>query len=536
MREASTRKVMGGWPLLAASMARSCSGQAAAICSTSQAGCAVRAGSCASTRASSDTRSATKRLSTALVSPVARSAPSSRAPSTAACTVSSATLREYSIWWAATVSSARSGLARRDGWVRRASTAGARRRYQRRVPSAMARTAARSEAFASGASAEWPFEITSSTARAAAASAGAPGAQGVLDKLPPGQSHAMRVVAYGDPPAPRPLHLRDAQAASTASNEHEVVLYGDDHTGIRAFNVLCRIFIAPGCRGFCLRRQEAQRFPLERRFRHGPGIEGADLALDLHRVAAPVDACLGLLDPGRVRDPLGGLGAGRQCAGSESLDRLQERRGAELRERIVERAAGVARGNGEPALQQHRARVQTRVHLHDGDAGLGLPGEEGSLDGCGSAPARQERGVDVDAPQGRQSEDLAWQDQSIGRDDQNLRLPGEKRCARGGARESVRLRERHARGKRRGLYRAGGEFAAAAPGQVRLRQDPDEAVAGEQRREGGQREFWRAGKGDAQRQYARRALPELAAAPCGRRPLRSFSSFLRIRSRFRSDR
>src|SRR6266480_5437396 len=241
MREASTRKVMGGWPLLAASMARSCSGQAAAICSTSQAGCAVRAGSCASTRASSDTRSATKRLSTALVSPVARSAPSSRAPSTAACTVASATLREYSIWWAATVSSARSGLARRDGWVSSPSTAGARRRYQRRVPSAMARTAARSGALASearAASAEWPHRITASTARAAAASAGAPGAPGDLAKLPPGESHAVRVVAHGDPPAPRPLYLGHAQTAPAASNEHEVVLYGDDHTRIRAFHVI----------------------------------------------------------------------------------------------------------------------------------------------------------------------------------------------------------------------------------------------------------------------------------------------------------
>src|SRR2546421_7911320 len=239
---------MGGWPLLAASMAGHCPGQAPAICCTSQAGCAVRAGSCSSTRARSDARSATNRRSTALVSPVARCAPRRRAASTAACTVASATLREYSIWWAATASSARTALGTPDGCGRSSSTAGARRRYQRSVPRVMARIAARSGAFgrlASAASAERPHLITSSTARAAAASAGAPGAQGVLAKLPPGEGHAVRVVAYSDPPAPRPLYLGHAQTAPAASDEHEVVLYGDDHTRIRAFHVFFRIFIAP---------------------------------------------------------------------------------------------------------------------------------------------------------------------------------------------------------------------------------------------------------------------------------------------------
>src|SRR5256885_2174763 len=130
------------------------------------------------------------------------------------------------------------GLATPEGCVRSSSTAGARRRYQRSVPSVMARIAARSGAFArlaSAAPAERPHLITSSTARAAAASAGAPGAQGVLAKLPPCEGHAVRVVAYGDPPAPGPLHLGHPQAASTALNEHEVVRYGEDPTRIRPF-------------------------------------------------------------------------------------------------------------------------------------------------------------------------------------------------------------------------------------------------------------------------------------------------------------
>src|SRR5437660_7766909 len=342
MREASSRKVMGGWPLLAASMARSCPGQAAAICSTSQAGCAVRACSCASTRARSAARSATNRRSTALVSPVARCTPSSRAASTAACTVASATLREYSIWWAATASSARMGLATPEGCVRSSSTAGARRRYQRSVPSVMARIAARSGPFArpaSAASAEWPHLITSSTARAAAASAGAPGAQGVLAKLPPGEGHTVRVIAYAEPAAPGPLHFGHPQAAATAAHAHEIIMYGDDRARIGAFIVLFRVVSAQAGVRLSPGRQDAQRLTLERGVGDGPGIEGPDLPLDVQRVAPPVDACLGFLDPWRVGDALGGLGAGREAA-REPIERREERRGAQGRERLVERAAG----------------------------------------------------------------------------------------------------------------------------------------------------------------------------------------------------
>lgn len=132
------------------------------------------------------------------------------------------------------------GLATPDGCLSSTSTAGARRRYQRSVPSAMARTAARSGAFARearAASAEWPHLITSSTARAAPASAGAPGAQGVLAKAPPGEGHTVRVIAYGHRPAPRPLHVRHAQTPTTASYAHEVIVYGDDRTGMITFIV-----------------------------------------------------------------------------------------------------------------------------------------------------------------------------------------------------------------------------------------------------------------------------------------------------------
>src|SRR4029077_16570524 len=167
------------------------------------------------------------------------------------------------------------GLATPDGCLSSPSTAGARRRYQRSVPSAMARTAARFGAFAGearAASAEWPHLITSSTARAAAASAGAPGAQGVLAKAPPGEGHAVRVITHGHRPAPRPLHLRHAQTPPAASYAHEVILYGDDRTRMMTFIVFWWL----DRRRLCLRLQDAQRLTLQRGFSHRPGIEGPD--------------------------------------------------------------------------------------------------------------------------------------------------------------------------------------------------------------------------------------------------------------------
>ena len=36
------------------------------------------------------------------------------------------------------------------------------------------------------------------------------------------------------------------------------------------------------------------------------------------------------------------------------------------------------------------AGIETHIHLHQGDAGLGVTGKDGALDGGGAAPARQQ--------------------------------------------------------------------------------------------------------------------------------------------------
>ncbi len=47
-------------------------------------------------------------------------------------------------------------------------------------------------------------------------------------------------------------------------------------------------------------------------------------------------------------------------------------------------------------LQINGARVQSFIHLHEGNAGLAVPGHDRVLNRGGTAPARQQRGVDVD--------------------------------------------------------------------------------------------------------------------------------------------
>src|SRR3546814_1623217 len=46
---------------------------------------------------------------------------------------------------------------------------------------------------------------------------------------------------------------------------------------------------------------------------------------------------------------------------------------------------------------QHRARIKLLFHLHDRDAGLFVARKDRALDGSRSPPARQQRGMDVEA-------------------------------------------------------------------------------------------------------------------------------------------
>ena len=73
---------------------------------------------------------------------------------------------------------------------------------------------------------------------------------------------------------------------------------------------------------------------------------------------------------------------------------------------IGENRAGMAADNG--------TGVEPGVHLHDADAGFAIARFNSALDGCGTAPARQQRGVDVEAAVARDVEHGLRQQQAVG--------------------------------------------------------------------------------------------------------------------------
>ncbi len=68
-------------------------------------------------------------------------------------------------------------------------------------------------------------------------------------------------------------------------------------------------------------------------------------------------------------------------------------------------------------LQQDRPGIKPLLHLHDRDPGRSVAGQQCPLDRCRAAPARQQRGVHIEAAETWHRQDLGGQDQAIGSDD-----------------------------------------------------------------------------------------------------------------------
>ncbi len=152
----------------------------------------------------------------------------------------------------------------------------------------------------------------------------------------------------------------------------------------------------------------------------------------------------------------------------------------------MQQAGGVVEGDGLALGQQHVAGVQARVHLHDGDARLGIAGLDRAMDGRGAAPARQQRAVDVQAAQARQVQHPLRQDQSIGRDHQHVRAGAVQRGAAGLGflgelavqAQAARLRHREAQFQRKLLDRRRAQLHAAPGRAVGLGEHERDSVAG----------------------------------------------------------
>jgi hypothetical protein len=100
----------------------------------------------------------------------------------------------------------------------------------------------------------------------------------------------------------------------------------------------------------------------------------------------------------------------------------REGSGSQEGQAIVEGARVIGRKDGLGSLKQYGPRVQSFIHLHDGDSGPQISRHNGSLNGSCPPVSGKQGGVDVDAPLGRKAEHIRRQDFSIGNYDKEIRF------------------------------------------------------------------------------------------------------------------
>ena len=102
---------------------------------------------------------------------------------------------------------------------------------------------------------------------------------------------------------------------------------------------------------------------------------------------------------------------------------------AEYGQTIVQLPRRFARANRGECLQHHRSGVEPGLHLHDRDARFGVPRKDGAMNRRGAAPARQQRGVNIQATKAphfvRNVEHRLRQNQPVSSHHQHI---GVKRC------------------------------------------------------------------------------------------------------------
>ena len=100
---------------------------------------------------------------------------------------------------------------------------------------------------------------------------------------------------------------------------------------------------------------------------------------------------------------------------------------------VVQSLRVVFHGDLQGIAQQHRSGIEAGIHLHDADAGLVVSRQQRALNRRGTAPTRQQRGVDVEAAPARRGgrvlpthgiEHPLRQQQAVGRHHHGIGLGG----------------------------------------------------------------------------------------------------------------
>ncbi len=125
--------------------------------------------------------------------------------------------------------------------------------------------------------------------------------------------------------------------------------------------------------------------------------------------------------------------------------RLDQQVAAQFGELVVERLPGLVGRERDRALAEDRSGIQSGVHLHDGDAGFGISGADHGLNRSSAAPAREQRGMNVDRAVRRDVEHRLRQNLPEGGDDVDIGRPLLEFFDRFGAAKLLRLKDRNAR-------------------------------------------------------------------------------------------
>ena len=142
----------------------------------------------------------------------------------------------------------------------------------------------------------------------------------------------------------------------------------------------------------------------------------------------------------------------------------------------MQAAAGVVGTDRRADLEQHWPCIQASFHLHHGDARFAIAGLDRPLDRRGPAPARQQRGVTVDAAEARNIQHHLRQNQTVGHHHQQVGLERRQFGLGGRVAQGLRLVDGNLVLQGQLLDRAGHQFLPAAGGAIRLGVDRDDLI------------------------------------------------------------
>ena len=151
-----------------------------------------------------------------------------------------------------------------------------------------------------------------------------------------------------------------------------------------------------------------------------------------------------------------------QRAGGDGGHHLAQYPGTHGGHAVKQLAAGLLRINGDLFTAEHIAGIQPLVHLHDGNAGLGVAVQHGPLHRSAAAILGQQGDVQVDAAIFRRFQHRLRQDAAISHHHDQLRGQCADIFIFAAVPQGTGLEHRRAVGKRHFLHRRCGQHLLAA--------------------------------------------------------------------------